>query len=159
VLLTDALSYTTIARVLAACTLVITDSGGLQEEAPSLGKPVLVTRESTERTEGLEAGTLRLVGADPDRIEHETARLLDDDAEHQRMATAANPYGDGHAAERIVDATEHLLTGTSPPTAFGAGYTRRAVLQAFGYDVWLQQLEETPVDESWHEHLPVEGEH
>ena len=90
VVLTDPLRYTTIARVLAACTLVITDSGGLQEEAPSLGKPVLVARESTERTEGLEAGTLRLVGTDSDAIEREAERLLDDDTEYQRMATAVN---------------------------------------------------------------------
>jgi UDP-N-acetylglucosamine 2-epimerase (non-hydrolysing) len=158
VALTDPLRYTSIARVLAACTLVITDSGGLQEEAPSLGKPVLVARESTERTEGVEAGTLRLVGADADQIEHHATHLLDDDAEYQRMATAVNPYGDGHAAERIVAAHEHVLTGTNPPTAFGPGYTRMAVLQAFGYDVWLRRLEETPVDESWHEHLSVEGE-
>jgi UDP-N-acetylglucosamine 2-epimerase (non-hydrolysing) len=154
VLLTEPLKYTTIARVLARCTLVITDSGGLQEEAPSLGKPVLVARESTERTEGVGAGTLRLVGTDPDHIELAAQRLLDDDDEYREMASAVNPYGDGRAAERIVAAHEHVLTGTNPPTAFGAGYTRLAVLTALGYDAWLRPLEDESVDESWSEHLP-----
>jgi UDP-N-acetylglucosamine 2-epimerase (non-hydrolysing) len=158
VLLTDPLRYTTIARVLARCTLVITDSGGLQEEAPSLGKPVLVARESTERVEGVDAGTLRLVGTDPGHIELAAQRLLDDEAQYQAMASAANPYGDGRAAERIVAAHEHVLTGVDAPTAFGAGYTRRAVLEALGYDAWLRPLDEESVDESWSEHLPVEGE-
>jgi UDP-N-acetylglucosamine 2-epimerase (non-hydrolysing) len=157
VLLTEPLKYTTMARVLAHCTLVITDSGGLQEEAPSLGKPVLVARESTERLEGVEAGTLRLVGTDPDHIALAAERLLDDEDEYRAMATAVNPYGDGRAAERIVGAHEHVLTGTDPPTAFGAGYTRLAVLAALGYDGWLRPLEEEPVDESWSEHLPDAG--
>jgi len=83
---------------------VLTDSGGLQEEAPALGTPVLVMREVTERPEALEAGTARLVGTDADRIFAEASRLMDDPKAHAAMAKAANPYGDGHAAERIVDA-------------------------------------------------------
>lgn len=81
--------------------LIITDSGGVQEEAPALGKPVLVMRETTERPEALAAGTVRLVGTDATRIEAEALRLLDDAAAHAEMARALNPYGDGHAAERI----------------------------------------------------------
>jgi UDP-N-acetylglucosamine 2-epimerase (non-hydrolysing) len=91
--------------------LLLTDSGGLQEEAPSLGIPVLVLRETTERPEGVEAGTLRLVGTETSRIVREANRLLDDPGAHARMAKAANPYGDGHAAERIIDA----IMKTSPP--------------------------------------------
>lgn len=81
--------------------LIVTDSGGVQEEAPALGKPVLVMRETTERPEALAAGTVRLVGTDAARIETEALRLLDDAAAHAEMARALNPYGDGHAAERI----------------------------------------------------------
>jgi len=82
--------------------LIITDSGGVQEEAPSLGKPVLVMRETTERPEAVTAGTVRLVGTNRDKIIKETLRLLDDDAAYQAMSVAHNPYGDGKAAERIV---------------------------------------------------------
>ncbi|HBA88881.1 MAG TPA: UDP-N-acetylglucosamine 2-epimerase (non-hydrolyzing) [Geobacter sp.] len=82
--------------------LIITDSGGVQEEAPSLGKPVLVMRDTTERPEALDAGTVKLVGTDTEKIISETCRLLDDDAVYLSMSQAHNPYGDGHAAERIV---------------------------------------------------------
>jgi UDP-N-acetylglucosamine 2-epimerase len=85
-------------------TLILTDSGGLQEEAPSLGVPVLVLRETTERPEGIEAGTLKIVGTDTDNIVQQARRLLADPAAYAQMARATNPYGDGHAAERIVDA-------------------------------------------------------
>ncbi|MBS1843873.1 MAG: UDP-N-acetylglucosamine 2-epimerase (non-hydrolyzing) [Actinobacteria bacterium] len=132
VLLTDPLGYATFSRLLGRCHLVITDSGGIQEEAPSLGKPVLVTRETTERTEGLAAGTLRLVGTDPHVIFTEADKLLDNDAAYKEMAEAENPYGDGHAAERIVACLEHLLLGTNPPTQFGTGYSRAAVAIAAG---------------------------
>ncbi|MBQ8474590.1 MAG: UDP-N-acetylglucosamine 2-epimerase (non-hydrolyzing) [Clostridia bacterium] len=84
--------------------IILTDSGGIQEEAPSLGKPVLVLRDTTERPEGIAAGTLKLVGTDADTIYNETIRLLTDEAEYERMSRASNPYGDGHASERIVDA-------------------------------------------------------
>ncbi len=82
-------------------TLLITDSGGIQEEAPSLGKPVLVMRESTERPEAVEAGTVKLVGTDPEKIFAEASLLLDDRDEYERMSRVHNPYGDGHASERI----------------------------------------------------------
>ena len=84
--------------------IILTDSGGIQEEAPSLGKPVLVLRDTTERPEGIEAGTLKLVGTDEDVIYEETKRLLTDKEEYEKMSKASNPYGDGHASERIVDA-------------------------------------------------------
>ena len=84
--------------------IILTDSGGIQEEAPSLGKPVLVLRDTTERPEGISAGTLKLVGTDEDIIYEETKRLLTDSKEYERMSKASNPYGDGHASERIVDA-------------------------------------------------------
>lgn len=84
--------------------LILTDSGGIQEEAPSLGKPVLVLRDTTERPEGVEAGTLKLVGTDEQRIYEETLRLLKDREAYAKMSHAVNPYGDGHASKRIVDA-------------------------------------------------------
>ncbi len=107
VALTAPLDYPHFARLLQLADLVLTDSGGVQEEAPALGKPVLVMRETTERPEGIEAGTARLVGTDPARIVRETERLLDDPQAHAAMAGAHNPYGDGKAAGRIVE----LLAG------------------------------------------------
>lgn len=88
---------------MAASHLILTDSGGIQEEAPGLGKPVLVMRDTTERPEGVEAGTLKLVGTDEDVIYREFSRLLSDADEYARMSRASNPYGDGHASERIAD--------------------------------------------------------
>lgn len=99
--LTEPLDYRSLVVRLAGCHLVLTDSGGLQEEAPAFGKPALVLRETTERPEGVEAGVARLVGTDPERIFDETATLLRSEAAYLRMARAVNPYGDGHAAERI----------------------------------------------------------
>ncbi len=84
--------------------IILTDSGGIQEEAPSLGKPVLVLRNTTERPEGISAGTLKLVGTDEETIYAETKKLLTDNKEYEKMSHASNPYGDGHASERIVDA-------------------------------------------------------
>ncbi len=164
VLLTEPLGYATFARLLRRSYIVITDSGGIQEEAPSLDKPVLVTRETTERTEGLDAGTLRLVGADPEKIFAEGSRLLSDETAYREMAEAENPYGDGHAAERIVGALEHLLLGTKPPTQFGTGYSRATVALAAGIDldggIALQQLEKaigtTPAPEDLAEEVLVE---
>ena len=95
-----------------ASYLILTDSGGIQEEAPSLGKPVLVMRDTTERPEGIEAGTLKLVGTDEDRIYEAFTELLEDRAAYERMACASNPYGDGQASVRIADILEF-------------GYTRR----------------------------------
>lgn len=87
--------------------LIVTDSGGVQEEAPSLGKPVLVTREITERPEAVEAGTVALVGTDPGRLVACASRLLDDPAAYAAMSFAHNPYGDGKAAARIVETVLH----------------------------------------------------
>lgn len=94
----------------ARCHLCLTDSGGIQEECPSFGKPVLVMRDTTERPEGVEAGTLKLVGTDEDTIYEWFTRLLDDKAEYEKMAHSANPYGDGHASERIADILEYGKT-------------------------------------------------
>jgi UDP-N-acetylglucosamine 2-epimerase (non-hydrolysing) len=98
------LDYLPWVNLIKRATLILTDSGGLQEEAPGLGVPVLVLREVTERPEGIQAGTVRLVGTDPDRIVAETRRLLDDPQAYAEMAHATNPYGDGRAAPRIVQA-------------------------------------------------------
>ena len=97
----EPLDYPHFIRALSMCDLALTDSGGVQEEAPSLGKPVLVMRETTERPEGVAAGTALLVGTDPDRIVGEVFTLLDDKAAHARMARAHNPFGDGQASARI----------------------------------------------------------
>ncbi|CAM3964402.1 UDP-N-acetylglucosamine 2-epimerase (non-hydrolyzing) [Janibacter sp. YIM B02568] len=109
VVLTEPMSYHEFTTVLAASTLVLTDSGGVQEEAPSLGKPVLVMRDSTERPEAIDAGVVRLVGTELDRIRFEVNHLLDDVDEYESMANAVNPYGDGHAAERAEAAIAELL--------------------------------------------------
>ena len=109
VVLTEPASYPEFAHLLGACHLVLTDSGGVQEEAPSLGKPVLVMRETTERPEAVAAGTVRLVGTHTATIVEETNRLLTDQAAYTSMANAVNPYGDGAAAPRCVAAIAHLL--------------------------------------------------
>ena len=93
---------------LARSYLILTDSGGIQEEAPSLGKPVLVMRDTTERPEGIAAGTLKLVGTDEETIYTEFNRMLSDSEAYSKMSRASNPYGDGHACERIAD----LLLGS-----------------------------------------------
>ncbi len=99
--LCEPLDYRELVRRLRRCHLVLTDSGGIQEEAPTFGKPVLVLRETTERPEGVEAGVARLVGVDPERIVAEASRLLTCGEPYREMARAVNPYGDGRAAERI----------------------------------------------------------
>lgn len=101
VLLLEPLEYLPFVDLMRRSYLVITDSGGVQEEGPSLGKPILVLRDKTERPEAVEAGTVKLVGTRRDRIVGETLRLLDDEAEYQRMARSHNPYGDGRASGRI----------------------------------------------------------
>ena len=88
---------------MARCYMILTDSGGIQEEAPSLGKPVLVMRDTTERPEGIKAGTLKLVGTSEEVIYREFKILLENKEEYLKMAHASNPYGDGHACERIVE--------------------------------------------------------
>jgi len=101
--LVEPLDYVPFVDLMRRAYLLLTDSGGIQEEAPSLGKPVLVMRENTERPEAVSAGTARLVGADAGRIVEETERLLDDPKAYERMARQHNPYGDGRASERISD--------------------------------------------------------
>jgi UDP-N-acetylglucosamine 2-epimerase (non-hydrolysing) len=98
------LDYLLLVNLIKRATLVLTDSGGLQEEAPGLGVPVLVLRRVTERPEGVQAGTVRLVGTEMERIVDETRRLLNDPQAYEQMARAVNPYGDGHAAARIIKA-------------------------------------------------------
>lgn len=101
--LTDPLDYLPMVYLMKCATLVLTDSG-IQEEAPGLGKPMLVLREVTERPQAVEAGTVRVVGTDRSRIVEWTRRLLENSAEYEKMARAVNPYGDGQAARRIVKA-------------------------------------------------------
>ena len=96
------LDYVAFVHLMTEAHIIVTDSGGIQEEAPSLGKPVLVTREVTERPEAVEAGTVKLVGTNSDRIVKEVTALLDDSDAYAAMARVHNPYGDGHASERIV---------------------------------------------------------
>ena len=105
--LTEPMDVLDCHNVMARSYLILTDSGGIQEEAPSLGKPVLVMRDTTARPEGIKAGTLKLVGTNEETIYREFTRLLDDKAAYEQMAHAENPYGDGHACERIAD----ILTG------------------------------------------------
>jgi UDP-N-acetylglucosamine 2-epimerase len=100
--LVDPVSYRPFVRLLRAAWIVLTDSGGIQEEAPGLGKPVLVLRETTERPEAIAAGTARLVGTSPARILASVDELVTDSARYAAMANAKNPFGDGHASERIV---------------------------------------------------------
>lgn len=89
--------------------LILTDSGGIQEEAPVLGKPVLVIRNATERPEGIEAGTVKLVGTEKNKIVNETLELLDNPSLYEKMSKAVNPYGDGKAAERIINILHYYL--------------------------------------------------
>lgn len=96
--------YLPFVHLMRRSDIILTDSGGVQEEAPSLGKPVLVMRDTTERPEAVDAGTVKLVGTDADLIVRETDRLLDDPAAYEAMSRAHNPYGDGLASQRIRDA-------------------------------------------------------
>ncbi|MDX1379443.1 MAG: UDP-N-acetylglucosamine 2-epimerase, partial [Anaerolineales bacterium] len=98
------LDYLPLVHLMKHARLILTDSGGIQEEAPAFGIPVLVLRETTERPEGVDAGALKLVGTETNHIVQEAKRLLDDESEYLMMAKASNPYGDGRAAERIVEA-------------------------------------------------------
>jgi len=109
VTVTEPLAYGEFTRLLALASVVLTDSGGVQEEAPALGKPVLVMRDNTERPEALQAGTARLVGTHEDRILTEVTNLLTDPENYRRMAHATNPYGDGNSAQRATAAISHLL--------------------------------------------------
>lgn len=121
VLVTEPLAYGEFTRLLSVAHVVLTDSGGVQEEAPSLGKPVLVMRENTERPEALEAGTVMLIGTDEERIVAEVTLLLRDSAHFDAMANAVNPYGDGKAAARTVAAIEELMGVGSRISEFTGG--------------------------------------
>ena len=133
VILAGAQEYVEFAHLQAEAVFAISDSGGVQEGAPALGTPVLVTHDSTERGEGVTAGTLRLVGTNPDTIERAAEELLTDPQALAAMAFAENPYGDGRAAGRIVAALEHLAGTAVAPVPFGSGFNRTAMLQAGGY--------------------------
>lgn len=109
VTVTEPLAYGEFTRMLSLATVVLTDSGGVQEEAPSLGKPVLVMRENTERPEAVDAGTVKLIGTDEERIVDEVTTLLSDAAAYEAMAQAVNPYGDGRSAARSETSIGHLL--------------------------------------------------
>ena len=125
-ILTEPLAYAEFAHVMARCHLVVTDSGGVQEEAPSLGKPVLVLRDTTERPEGVEAGTVRLVGTDRDVVAGEVERLLADPAAYDEMARAVNPYGDGRAAGAASRRSGPSSTATALPDGVRAAADRAA---------------------------------
>jgi UDP-N-acetylglucosamine 2-epimerase (non-hydrolysing) len=112
-LLVDPLGYPDFVHLMKCADIIVTDSGGIQEEAPALGKPVLVIRATTERSEAIEAGTARLVGTERYSIASAVSQLLDNPADYERMQQAANPYGDGHAAQRIVDSVRHFF-GLNP---------------------------------------------
>ncbi|MBE9047060.1 UDP-N-acetylglucosamine 2-epimerase (non-hydrolyzing) [Pleurocapsales cyanobacterium LEGE 10410] len=109
VFLTEPLDYSELVGAISSCHLLLTDSGGLQEEAPSLGKPVLVLRETTERPEAVQAGTAKLIGTDPQTIIDSTAELLENPKIYEQMATAINPFGDGQASARIVKIAQDYL--------------------------------------------------
>jgi UDP-N-acetylglucosamine 2-epimerase (non-hydrolysing) len=121
VLVTEPLDYPDFCQTVGRSTVVLTDSGGVQEEAPSLGKPVLVLRDTTERPEAVLAGGARLVGTDQQRIVDEVSRLLTDPTAHAAMARARNPYGDGLAARRSVEAIAAFLGVGEPPKEFSVG--------------------------------------
>ena len=117
--LIDPLDYEPFANLMSRAAIILTDSGGVQEEAPALGKPVLVLRDTTERPEAVEAGTVKLIGTDSDKIYNEAALLLTDEQEYDKMAKSTNPYGDGKAASRIVAALlYHYGFSKSKPTEF-----------------------------------------
>lgn len=138
VTLTEPLDYVPFAHLLKRADLVVTDSGGIQEEAPSFDVPVLVCREETERKEGVDAGTLLLVGTDRDVIRKNIVNLLTDPAAYLRMADSPNPYGDGKASLRIGQSLAHLARLGPPPIPFGPGYSRTAVLEAAGYGRYVR---------------------
>jgi UDP-N-acetylglucosamine 2-epimerase (non-hydrolysing) len=110
VFLTEPLDYSRLVGAISSCHLLLTDSGGLQEEAPSLGKPVLVLRETTERPEAIAAGTAKLIGTNPEAILTQTSKLLSDRSAYEQMATAINPFGDGKAAARIAKIVSDYLS-------------------------------------------------
>lgn len=109
--LIDPLPYEAFVYLMSQAHFIITDSGGVQEEAPSLNKPILVTRQSTERTEAVEAGTVKLVGSQPEVITEQAQKLLDNEQDYQSMSQVQNPYGDGQASQRIIQFLQEVLNG------------------------------------------------
>ncbi len=126
--LCEPVEYPSFVALMTRCHVILTDSGGIQEEAPSLGKPVLVMRNTTERPEGVAAGLAKLVGTDAATIVRETKRLLDDPGAYRQMTRAVNPYGDGRACERIVE----VLARHARPAKKGPQGQRRTMAQALG---------------------------
>ena len=122
VTITEPLPYAAFSRLLARSTVVLTDSGGVQEEAPSLGKPVLVLRDTTERPEAVASGTARLIGTGREAIVEAVSTLLSDDAAYRSMASATNPYGDGQASRRTVAAIASMFGLGPRPDEFGGGW-------------------------------------
>ena len=121
--LIEPLEYEPFANLMARTYLIMTDSGGIQEEAPSLGKPVLVLRDTTERPEAVEAGTVKLVGTDKESVYRTATELLMNETAYLAMSNAVNPYGDGLASDRIVQALRHeFFEGQAKPTTFGKSY-------------------------------------
>lgn len=135
VLLVDHLDYLDFARLLDRADLAISDSGGIQEEAPSLGTPMLVTRAVSERTEGIDSGSLVLVGTDPNVIASTALELLTDNVLYEEMRRRANPFGDGNAAHRIAGALENLIFGTELPSQFSSGFDRVTTLRNAGFSL------------------------
>jgi UDP-N-acetylglucosamine 2-epimerase (non-hydrolysing) len=127
-----ALDYLSFVQLMKRSWLILTDSGGIQEEAPSLGKPVLVMRDRTERVEAIEAGTARLVGTNPAQIVGETEKLLHDFVQYSQMAQARNPYGDGHAAPRIVKLLVRNSFVQKAATPSESNRTQSAMAQSIG---------------------------
>ncbi|QAY60926.1 UDP-N-acetylglucosamine 2-epimerase (non-hydrolyzing) [Microbacterium protaetiae] len=148
--LVAAMRYIEFAHLLDIATIAITDSGGIQEEAPALGTPVICVRETTERQEGVDAGTVELVGTDTERIVAAVRALLDDPRELNRRSLKANPYGDGQASSRILRALEHIVFNAPAPAPFGPGFDRTAVLAAGGSG--------DPVESGWVSSWPLPAE-
>ena len=115
----EPVDYPVMVNLQKKCYMILTDSGGIQEEAPALGKPVLVLRKTTERPEGIDKGTAQLVGTEAEKIYEVSSLLLNDREEYERMSKALNPYGDGRASQRIVDAIlYHFGLLSVPPEDF-----------------------------------------
>ncbi|MFZ1854508.1 MAG: UDP-N-acetylglucosamine 2-epimerase (non-hydrolyzing) [Candidatus Nanopelagicales bacterium] len=134
VILTEPLEYVPFAHLLKRADVAVSDSGGVQEEAPSLGTPVVVTRESSERMEGVHAGVLTLTGTDPDLIHDAVLKDLNSPVSKRERAAETNPFGDGKAGARIVAVLEALVFGSEPLPGFGVSFDRGTVLLAAGYD-------------------------
>jgi UDP-N-acetylglucosamine 2-epimerase (non-hydrolysing) len=156
VIVVEPLDYAGFSRLMNRCDLILTDSGGVQEEGPSLGKPVLVMRKTTERPEGLDAGTALLVGTDPAVIVPLVLTLLHDATAYRRMANAVNPYGDGRAADRVVAALAHFFGAgpapepfappvrATPPRPAAIPAPRSSEVQHDGVPGWAQQISTLP---------------